>query len=81
MQEQYRPPISANFNSLQSGAEYNAPLKAKGFFERLPHQRRIIFQKTRHRLFQSLAADMAAFCSRLVADMCFQFRAISGGGV
>ncbi len=37
MQEQYRPPIPAQINGLPQGAENIAPLKAKGYFQALPH--------------------------------------------
>ena len=38
MQEQYRPPIPAYYNGLPQGAENIAPLKAKGYFQTLPHR-------------------------------------------
>jgi hypothetical protein len=37
MQEQYRPPISAQIIGLPQGAENIAPLKAKGYFQPIPH--------------------------------------------
>jgi len=82
MQEQYRPPISAQIIGLPQGAENNAPLKAKGYFQPIPHHRRLFVQFSPALSFHDLAHCSGAVCSLLFRFGSDQlWRTLDGGMV